>query len=179
MNMKIVKISLVVTTLMFLASCGGGASQQEAEGSEQEAAATEAPAAEEVSAVADTAYLEIEGNDMMQFNLKELNVTEGQIVKLTLKHVGQMAVEAMGHNWVMLKPGTDKATFGAAAVAARESGYIPQDMVDQVIAYTETIGGGQETTVIFDAPAMGYYDYICSFPGHWGVMQGTLTVNPR
>jgi azurin len=172
--MRIFQTSIFIASMFVFAACGGGSSQQQEEAPAETA---EAPAAE-VEAVSDTAFIVIEGNDMMQFNLKELEVTEGQIVKLTLKHVGQMSVEAMGHNWVLLAPGTDKAAFGMAAVAAKESGYIPQDMTDQVIANTEVIGGGEEVTIVFDAPAMGYYDYICSFPGHWGVMQGTLTVNP-
>lgn len=161
-----------------LISCGGAS--QESSSTESSDAKSEP---KEISApetnVSDTVYIEIEGNDLMQYNLSELEVTEGQTIKLTLKHVGQMASMAMGHNWVLLKPGTDKSTFGAAAVTAKEFDYIPQDMIDQVIANTSIVGGGEETSVVFEAPTMGYYDYICTFPGHWGVMQGTLTVNPK
>jgi len=37
-------------------------------------------------------------------------------------------------------------------------------------------GGNAEVT--FQAPAAGKYPYICSFPGHYMVMKGTLTVTP-
>ena len=90
-----------------------------------------------------------------------------------------MSAQVMGHNWVLLTTGVDKTAFGMAAVDARDTQYIPQNMLDNVIANTDVIGGGEETSVVFEAPKMGYYDYLCSFPGHWGVMQGTLTVNPR
>ncbi len=173
--MNIYKNTFMLLIAGLIAFACGGSSSQESESSAAAETEVESPAQ---PAVPDTAVLVIEGNDLMQFNLKELDVTAGQVVKLTLKHTGQMAKEAMGHNWVLLASGTDKATFGAAAVAARDNGYIPQDMADQVIASTDLVGGGEETTVIFEAPPMGYYDYICSFPGHWGVMQGTLTVNP-
>jgi len=165
----------MVLSLMgaLLLSCGGSGSSQAAQ---EETTATQEVAAEEV---AQTISLVIESNDMMQFNLTKLEVTEGQTVSLTLKHVGQMSKDAMGHNWVLLVPGTDKATFGAAAVSARETSYIPEDMKDQVIAFTEVVGGGEETTITFEAPAAGYYDFICSFPGHYGVMQGSFVVKPK
>jgi azurin len=156
-------------------SCGGSSNQE----SSTSELTTEEPKKEMATDIPDTAFLTIEGNDLMQYNLDKLEVYEGQVVKLTLEHVGGMSVEAMGHNWVLLTPGTDKATFGAAAVSARETSYIPQDMTDKVIANTKVIGGGESTSVIFDAPKTGFYDYLCSFPGHWGVMQGSFIVKPR
>ncbi|MEM9327388.1 MAG: azurin [Bacteroidota bacterium] len=167
---------LFTTTVAFLSSCGGGSSENSSEGE----ATSEAAPVEEAPAAADTVFLTIEGNDLMQFNLKELKVMEGQIVKLTLVHSGQMAVEAMGHNWILLDKGTDKGAFGQAAIAARENDYVPQEgeMADAILAYTGLVGGGEETSVVFTAPSFGYYDYICSFPGHYAIMQGTLVVEP-
>ena len=37
-------------------------------------------------------------------------------------------------------------------------------------------GGAEEVT--FDAPPPGQYPYICTDPGHYLVMKGTLTVTP-
>jgi len=167
-------LSLLAAGLLF--ACGGGSQKQGTETKEAPAAEAEASAAE---VVADSISLEIEGNDQMQYNTDELKVTEGQVVTLTLKHVGQMPKEAMGHNWVLLKQGTEIAAFGNAAVAARETNYIPQDMVDKVIANTIVVGGGEQASVTFEAPKAGYYKFICSFPGHYSVMQGTFVVQPR
>lgn len=163
----------VLITLLF--ACGGG-SQKESAASSESADAEVPVASEEVS---DSIALSIEANDNMQYNKDELKVTEGQVVSLTLKHVGQMPKTAMGHNWVLLASGTDVAAFGTAAVAARDTDYIPADKKDQVIVHTPVIGGGEEATVTFDAPKAGVYKFICSFPGHWGVMQGTFTVLPK
>ncbi|HZW77171.1 MAG TPA: azurin [Flavobacteriaceae bacterium] len=122
------------------------------------------------------ANLSIEGNDQMQFNKKELRVKAGQKVRLTLKHVGKMEKNVMGHNWVLLTQGTDIMEFGQAANTAEESDYIPKDRENQVIAHTRMLGGGESDTIEFDAPAPGTYDFICSFPGHVALMKGKFIV---
>ncbi|MFT5569915.1 MAG: azurin [Cyclobacteriaceae bacterium] len=168
--MKYLYNTLLVSLISIsLISCGGGTTASES------AAATETA----VAMIADSISLSIEGNDLMQYNTDKLSAVEGQVVTLTLKHTGGMSVEAMGHNWVLLATGTDAAMFGGAAVSAKSTGYIPQDMTDKVIANTETIGGGEETSITFTAPKAGYYTFICSFPGHYGVMQGSFVSSPR
>lgn len=116
----------------------------------------------------------IESNDQMRFNLSEISVKEGETVVLTLKHVGKLPKAAMGHNWVLLAQGTDLAAFSSLAVKARDTEYIPEG--DQVLVHTALIGGGEETTIEFTAPAAGEYDFICSFPGHYALMKGKLIV---
>ncbi len=66
-----------------------------------------------------------------------------------------------------------------AAMSAKEQGYVPQDMKENVLAATKVIGGGESTTITFDAPAPGYYEFICSFPGHYGLMNGSFIVLPQ
>lgn len=122
-----------------------------------------------------TATIDIEGDDAMKFNLKELKVKEGQKVTLTLHHVGKMGIQVMGHNWVLLKPGVDMMKFGADAAAAEASDYIPEGSTDFIV-HTDMIGGGEKTTITFDAPAKGSYDFICSFPGHVALMKGKFIV---
>lgn len=121
------------------------------------------------------AVLEIAGDDAMKFDKSELRVKAGQKVTLTLTHTGQMAANVMGHNWVLLKQGTDIADFGEKAVAAgTDKDYIPEG--DYTIVYTKMIGGGESVTITFDAPAKGTYDFVCSFPGHYGLMKGKFIV---
>ncbi|MDX5405191.1 MAG: azurin [Bacteroidota bacterium] len=178
---------LTITALAFVfASCGGGgeeqpAAQQENQNqTEEQATPVEEPAAEEAPAeIPAVAELSIEGNDQMMYNKKELQVYEGQKVKLTLKHVGQMPVETMGHNWTLLKQGVDYKDFGNAAAMAKDNNYIPKGREDEVIVHTEMIGGGQETTIEFEAPAVGDYKFLCTFPGHYAMMNGTFKVLPR
>lgn len=123
----------------------------------------------------DKVEITIESNDKMQFDMNEIKVEAGQTVVLTLKHVGKLPKAAMGHNWVLLTKGTDINTFGAAASKAADNGYIPEG-TDKVIAATDLIGGGQETTIEFTAPEAGTYDFICSFPGHYAMMKGKFIV---
>ncbi|MEQ9308419.1 MAG: azurin [Balneolaceae bacterium] len=117
----------------------------------------------------------IEGNDQMRFNLSEINVKAGDTVVLTLKHTGKLPKAAMGHNWVLLAEGTNVQEFATTAIRARDNEYIPAEG-DDVLAHTALIGGGEETTIEFTAPAAGEYDFICSFPGHYSLMKGKLIV---
>lgn len=117
----------------------------------------------------------ITGNDFMKFNIKEIKVKAGQKVKLTLKHIGKLDKNVMGHNVVILKKDVDLAKFAAKAAAERDNGYIPKDSQD-IIAYTKLIGGGETIVIEFSAPEAGTYEFLCSFPGHYAMMRGTFIV---
>jgi azurin len=120
--------------------------------------------------------LALSGNDMMQFDKSELMAKAGEKITLTFRHIGQLEKRVMGHNFVLLKPGTDITGFANEAAAAGESAdWIPNEGA-QVLAHTKMLGGGQTDVISFDAPEPGIYDFICSFPGHSGMMRGTLTV---
>ncbi|MBP7306430.1 MAG: azurin [Saprospiraceae bacterium] len=123
----------------------------------------------------DTVQVTLEGDDMMKYNLSNIDAYEGQVIVLTLKHIGKMAKNAMGHNFVLLAQGTDVNAFAEEAVKASTTGYVPADH-SKIIAYTDLIGGGESTTITFNAPAKGSYDYICTFPGHHMTMKGKLSV---
>ncbi|MEM8566801.1 MAG: azurin [Bacteroidota bacterium] len=118
--------------------------------------------------------LVVNSDDLMRYDIKELRVPEGVSVELTLNHTGQLAKEAMGHNIVILKSGTDMAAFAQKAIDAKDNDYIPEG--DDIIAHTALIGGGESTRITFEAPAPGSYEFLCSFPGHWGLMQGKFVV---
>lgn len=177
--MKKLFLSIVVASIT-LASCGGGSGETESKPEEKKLQAPQKSSdygEEETKAdVPETVEVTIEGNDQMRYNLDKIEVYEGQTVKLTLKHVGEMAKEAMGHNWVLLAKGADKAEYATAAVQAKDEDYSPSSLADQVIAHTKTLGGGEETTIEFEAPSKGTYDFICSFPGHYGLMNGKFIV---
>lgn len=170
------KYTVVIASLaLIMASCGGG--EQKEAPKQMKAPEKTAPApVEEKAEVPEVVEIVVEGNDQMKFNTSLIEVHEGQTVKLTLKHVGTMAKAAMGHNWVLLNSGVDKAEFASAAMSAKDTDYIPADKTADVVAYTKTIGGGEEVTIEFEAPAKGSYEYICSFPGHYGMMNGKFVV---
>ena len=120
----------------------------------------------------------ITGNDTMQFDKKEINAKAGQVVAITFKNIGKLPVEAMGHNIVILKAGTDMTQFAMASMTQKDNGFIPKEKkwTDGIIAHSRILGPGESETIVFKAPAAGSYDYLCTFPGHFGVMRGKLIV---
>lgn len=130
------------------------------------------------NAFAQECALTVEGNDQIQFVQKELRVSSScEEITVTLKHIGQLAANIMGHNWVLSKT-EDFMALAQAGQSAGPPDYLPPDDA-RVIAATDVIGGGQETTITFDASALqpgGDYTYFCSFPGHFVLMNGKLIV---
>ena len=121
----------------------------------------------------------IEGNDMLQFNLKEMVVSANcKEVTVTLKHTGAMPANVMGHNWVLTNNSDFMPVAQAGGAAGIENNYVP--VGDQrVLAATTIIGGGQETSVTFsiDSLVVGDdYTFFCSFPGHYAIMKGAFKV---
>lgn len=129
----------------------------------------------EATTIEDTRFkATIESNDQMQFNTKELKVPVGESIVLTLKHTGKMAKTAMGHNFVLLQPGTDVKAFAEQAAMAAATEYIPASEEGSIIAHTKVIGGGESDTIEFTITEAGTYEFLCSFPGHYAMMRGTL-----
>jgi azurin len=58
---------------------------------------------------------------------------------------------------------------------AKDTDYIPVG-ASEVLAHTKLIGGGESVTIEFVAPAKGVYEFICTFPGHSGMMKGNFYV---
>jgi len=52
---------------------------------------------------------------------------------------------------------------------------VPQ--IPQIVFSTKLVEPNETITVQFKAPAeAGQYPYVCTFPGHWRVMNGVLNV---
>jgi len=121
--------------------------------------------------------LEIEGNDLIQYDKKELKVAgDCAQLKLTLKHTGKLAATIMGHNWVLTKDAdaVDVAKDGLAA-GVNNNHLKPGD--SRVIAHTAVVGGGQSVTITFPTSLLKKgesYTYECTFPGHYLLMHGKL-----
>lgn len=119
----------------------------------------------------------IEGNDQMQFNLKEI-VVDNSCTEFTvhLKHVGKLPKSAMGHNWVLAKTADVQALATEGAKAGPSKDYL-NDGDARIVAHTKLIGGGETDSVTFDVSKLAAgeaYTYFCSFPGHWAMMKGVL-----
>jgi len=122
----------------------------------------------------------VEGNDAMQFNVKEITVDKQcKAFKVTLKHVGKLPKAAMGHNWILTKTADFQPTATAGMSAGAANDYMqPGDA--RIIAHTKMLGGGESDTVTIDVSKLTAgqnYTYFCSFPGHWAMMKGTLKLS--
>lgn len=122
--------------------------------------------------------LELTANDQMQYSAKELSVAaDCTQVQLTLKHIGTLPKEAMGHNWVLVKSADFNDVANAGLSAGPANNYItPGDK--RVIAHTKIIGGGQSDTITFPTAGLAGKSlmYLCTFPGHNALMRGTFKV---
>lgn len=119
--------------------------------------------------------IEITANDQMKFSLTTIEAKAGEEIKLILTNVGTMPREAMGHNWVLLKAGSDAAAFSTAAMAAKDTDYIPAALKGQIVAHTALLGPRKSDEVTFTVPPAGEHPFLCSFPAHFMVgMKGTL-----
>lgn len=163
------KIALLLITVSLFTACSG-----DTESTEE---TTETVVTEEATTEVEDGVSKVDlySNDQMKYDKSEITVKAGTQVELTLTHTGTMAVEVMGHNFVLLKQGTDLVAFTTEASKAIDNAYVPAGS-DAVIANTELIGGGGSTTITFDAPEAGTYDFICSFPGHYALMKGKFIV---
>jgi azurin len=125
-----------------------------------------------------TCKVEITGNDQMQYDKKEISVpADCTEVQLTLKHVGKLPKEAMGHNWVLVKSADLTAVANAGMSAGLSNSYVqPGDK--RVIAHTKTVGGGESDTITFPTAGLAGQSlmYLCTFPGHNALMRGTFKV---
>jgi putative membrane-bound dehydrogenase-like protein len=111
----------------------------------------------------------------MRFDKKEFTVTAGKQVEIVLENP-----DAMQHNLVIGKPKSIDIIGTAAdkmitAKDGAEKNYVPS--LPQVIAATPLVNPDQTYRLTFTAPAVpGDYPFVCTFPGHWRIMNGIMKV---
>ena len=171
---------IVALGLLFLVSCGKDQQPNTPQSTSKETKleTTKNKTEDKTNVVLDAkgvANVTITSNDGMRFDVRKINVSSGQKVRVTLTHTGKLDKRIMGHNVVFLTNGVKPSAFAVKAAAARDNDYIPEGTTE-VIAHTKMIGGGETTVIEFIAPEAGTYNYICSFPGHYAMMKGKLIV---
>ena len=101
----------------------------------------------------------------------------GQLVELVFANP-----DVMQHNFILGAPGSLQQIGSAAdAMMTAASGAAQQFVpaLPQVLFATPLVDPGQTITVRFRAPDQpGQYPYVCTFPGHWRLMNGVLNVVP-
>ena len=134
------------------------------------------PGKGEIYAVTDTQFIEmgvIVGQ--MKYDKPRISVKAGEPVVIVFKNN-----DVMMHNILILESGTlDEVGMAAdkmiADPKAQEKGFIPE--LDAVLHASPLVNPGKTYKLIFTAPnKKGEYPYVCTFPGHWRLMQGVMKV---
>lgn len=114
----------------------------------------------------------------MKFDLKAFTVEAGKQVEIVFENP-----DFMQHNFVVTRIGALQ-TVGKAAdkLAADPKGaerqYVPN--IPEVLFATKLVNPQQTERLYFVAPAKeGDYPFVCTFPGHWSIMNGTMKVVSR
>jgi len=111
----------------------------------------------------------------LSYEQKTITVKAGEPIKFVLVNP-----DVVPHNWVLIKPGQlatvdDIANKQIADPESAARQYIP--VSDDILAATDIVMPSAEYSIFFTAPETpGRYPYLCTFPGHWMVMNGELIV---
>ena len=130
------------------------------------------------AASSETVAVTISAFDTMKYSLTKIEAKPGQKVTVELKNEGNLPKATMGHNWILLKAGSDPMAYSAAAIKAREQDYQPSSRANEVLASIKMLGPKESAKTSFTAPsAPGTYSFLCSFPAHCqSGMKGSLIV---
>jgi putative heme-binding domain-containing protein len=126
-------------------------------------------------AIPDARAMTITAGKNLTYETTSFEAKRGEAIALTLVNP-----DVVPHNWALVKPGKLQAVgeeanklVGDPEALIRQ--YAPQS--DDVICYTDIADPGQSYTIHFRVPDVpGRYPYLCTFPGHWMVMNGEMIV---
>ena len=114
--------------------------------------------------------------EQMRYDTPRLVVEAGKPFEIILENT-----DAMGHNLVIVKPGTKEKVGTASATMTPDKldgqgrAFMPNS--PDILAATKLVEPGQKETLKFTAPTEeGEYEYVCTVPGHFAIMNGKLIV---
>ncbi len=109
------------------------------------------------------------------FDKKEFNVKAGTNVELIFRNIDEMP-----HNLLIVRPGKlevvgEAADRMAGSPDAGKLHFVPQ--IPEVMYATRLLMINEADTLRFKAPDLpGDYPYVCTYPGHWRIMNGIMRV---
>jgi putative membrane-bound dehydrogenase-like protein len=113
--------------------------------------------------------------EMIKFTKKEFTVQAGKKVEIIFENPDQMQ-----HNIVIGAIGSmEKIGLAADKMITQPDGkaknYVPE--IPEVLFFSKLVDPGQKVSLKFTAPSeAGNYPYVCTFPGHWRIMNGVMKV---
>lgn len=117
----------------------------------------------------------VEAGSGLNFMQKKLTAKAGERLTLCFKNP-----DVLPHNWLLARPGSlqrlgEKCDLMITDPQGLAKHYVPDS--DDVIAYTDIVNAKGEFKIHFTAPSEpGQYPYLCTFPGHWMIMNGVMQV---
>jgi putative membrane-bound dehydrogenase-like protein len=114
----------------------------------------------------------------MKYDLKEFTVEAGKPVEIIFENP-----DFMQHNLLITQIGSLETVGKAADKMAgdpkgAEKNYVPE--LPEVLFSTKLVNPQQTVTLRFIAPTKaGDYPFVCTFPGHWSIMNGTMKVSSK
>jgi len=111
----------------------------------------------------------------MKYDTKTFTVKAGSMVEVDFSNL-----DFMQHNFLVLQKGSLEKVGAAADKLAQdpkgiEQNYIPK--IPEVLFSTTLVEPQKSFKLKFRVPAdAGDYPFICSFPGHWRIMNGIMKV---
>ncbi len=113
----------------------------------------------------------------MKYRQTEFTVAPGETITLVFDNVATSP--SMQHNVVIINSTKDNV-FQKVGEAGTKAGstndYVKEDL-DAIIAHTPIAAPGEKVSITFTVPEKtGDYGYLCTFPGHWATMRGTMHV---
>ncbi len=123
--------------------------------------------------------VDVDSTDQMSFNTKAVEIDKScKTFTVNLTHSGSLPKNVMGHNWVLSKEADMQAIATDGLGAGIDKQYLKEGD-PRIIAHTKVIGAGEKDSVTFDVSKLDpaeKYGFFCSFPGHIGMMKGTVTL---
>ncbi len=176
MRARLLALPLVLFLAVALTGCGASDSSPDDAAADQSTETTQSNASGDVDR---TVTLKPKGNQM-KYQQTEFSVAPGETVKLVFENVATSP--SMQHNVVILASngeGLFQKIGEAGTRAGSTNDYIPQEenLREQILAFTPMSKPGETVSVTFTVPEeTGEHGYVCTFPGHWATMQGTMYV---
>ena len=128
--------------------------------------------------VSSSLKISVSASPGLQFEPRQLRVPPGSRVSLAFKN----GDPSMPHNVAIVRA-DEIDSFGeqsmqlASNPRAIATHYVPEGPAE--ICFSPILPPGDQYTMYFEAPTVpGEYRLVCTYPGHWRVMQGSLFVIP-
>ena len=113
--------------------------------------------------------------ERMLFTVTEFSCKAGQPLKIIFTNP-----DATQHNIVFVQPGAVEEIGMAGNEMAKDPNGITKHFVpdsDKIFASSKLLNPDTAEVLRFKAPEKpGKYPYVCTFPGHWVIMRGIMTV---